>query len=209
MARKIVADTDVSGTTSKIARERAERQMNGKPKEGEKSAPPKILAAEGHNGPKPKELQDMYLEAKELRGKIESANARYRKFLATCKERGLQPAVITEMMRFEKQDPDEAKAFWRQFRKLHEATDQEIQMDLFTGGGGPVSVSRQAEVFDLGFKCGLRGGDHSESQWDAGTEWGQIWLAGHAQGVTQAARNAFDRPQQPAATDDPPPPTTH
>lgn len=175
------------------ARAKADAALSGagvKPADG-----PRVLHAVESNGPKPADLANMYLEAKALKEKVTTANGRYREFLKQCGERGLEPAVITRMMAWERQDPDEARSFWRQFGSLHEATNQSIQLDLFgnAAGGG---VSREAEVFDAGFKCGHRGGNTSESQWDAGTPLGQIWLGGYQAGNAKLAQSMWgnDKP---------------
>jgi hypothetical protein len=205
MAGKIRADRDVTGTTSRQAKAKADKAFNGVTKSAaDTSKAPALHVVEGHNGPNQSLMRDMYLEAKALAEKVATANGRYRSYLKSCKDQGIDPKVITHMMRWEKQDPDEAKAYWRQFRRLHEATDQEVQMDLFTGTVAP--VSREAEIFDQGYKCGGRGGAHSESQWDAGTPFGQIWLAGFAAGNARLANEVWDikPPAQETPASDPP-----
>lgn len=156
-------------------RARADKLFDEKPKED--AAPKKRvlddITAAGSNGPAHKDLKYHFGQLKGLKAKVDEASANYSNARKRAKEAGIDPAVLGHLMKIEKQDPLEVKIYFKQLDRAAQANGLEIQMDMFDSSG----VSREAQIFDDGFKAGLAGKSTTDNPHDANTEAGQTWLS--------------------------------
>ena len=140
------------------------------------------------NGPKARDFEHHYKTALGYKAKVDEANGRYRAGLKAAKEAGIDPAVITAAMKWAKKDPLEAAQYFKQLRETFAVAGVEVQLDIFSEGG----VSRNAQIYDDGFKAGKAAknpdANPHEMTTEAGHLWQQGWTAGQAEnaaGITQ------------------------
>lgn len=132
------------------------------------------LTARGSNGPSYDDIRFHFQKLKSLKEKVASANGEYQNARKVAKEAGVDPAVLSALMKAEKQDPDEVKLYNKALGRAATAVGIELQLDLFDKSG----ISREAQIFDDGLKAGIAGKSTSDGPHDANTEAGQTWLAG-------------------------------
>jgi ribosome modulation factor len=166
---------------SETLKEDKARQKARADKLFEKPAPepegPRILddlTARGSNGPSFDDIRHHFAQLKILKEKVKSANGEYQNARKIAKEAGVDPAVLSALMKAEKQDPDEVKLYNKALGRAATAVGIDIQLELFDKSG----ISREAQIFDDGLKAGLAGKSTSDGPHDANTEAGQTWLAG-------------------------------
>lgn len=165
------------------AKARAEKAFE-KPKvkdEGPKVRVLDDLTAAGSNGPSFEDIRFHFAKLKSLKDKVATANGEYQAARKIAKEAGLDPAVLSALMKREKQDPDEVKLYNRQLARAAQAVGLDLQLDLFDKSG----ISREAQIFDDGLKAGIAGKSTSDGPHDANTEAGQTWLAGWTLGQSR------------------------
>lgn len=134
--------------------------------------------AAGANGPSFKDLAFHFSTLKGLKNKVDEASAYYSNARKRAKECGIDPAVLSHLMKLEKQDPLEVKMYFKQLDRAAQANGLEIQMDMFDASG----VSREAQIFDDGVKAGVAAKNTSENPHQENTDAGQTWLAGYHAG---------------------------
>lgn len=174
MAKRFRSDPDAGAADKKRARAKADRSFkkNGDaPKAKEPRVLPDLLAAD--NGPKAKDFLHHYRTAKGFKAKLDEINGQYRNALKQAKEAGVDPAVITATMRYEKKDPLEVQTYFKQLRSMFEAAGIEVQLDFFEG-----SVSRPAQIYDEGFKAGKAAKSMDTNPHEISTDQGQLWQQG-------------------------------
>jgi ribosome modulation factor len=132
------------------------------------------LTAAGSNGPSFEDIRFHFAKLKSLKDKVATANGEYQAARKIAKEAGLDPAVLSALMKREKQDPDEVKLYNKQLARAAQAVGLDLQLDLFDKSG----ISREAQIFDDGLKAGIAGKSTTDNPHDANTEAGQTWLAG-------------------------------
>lgn len=166
---------------SETLKEDKARQKARADKLFEKPAPepegPRILddlTARGSNGPSFDDIRHHFQRLKALKDKVASANGEYQAARKIAKEAGVDPAVLSALMKAERQDPDEVKLYNKALGRAATAVGIELQLDLFDKSG----ISREAQIFDDGLKAGLAGKGSTDTPHDANTEAGQTWLAG-------------------------------
>lgn len=170
MAKKF-ADT----VKDEKARNRARAEKAFEPKPAEDTAPKKRVlddvTAAGSNGPAHKDIRYHFGQLKGLKSKVDEASANYSNARKRAKESGIDPAVLTHLMKIEKQDPFEVKLYFKLLDRAAQANGLELQMDMFDSSG----ISREAQIFDDGFKAGLAGKSMDDNPHQLNTEAGQTW----------------------------------
>lgn len=167
---------DTINDEKKRVKERAEKAFE-KPAEKPAGDTRRILediTAAGSNGPSYDDIRFHFQKLKALKEKVKSANGEYSAARKTAEEAGIDPAILSALMKRERQDPDEVKIFNRQLARAAQAVGLDLQLDLFDKSG----ISREAQIFDEGLKAGLAGKSTTDGPHDANTEAGQTWLAG-------------------------------
>jgi ribosome modulation factor len=139
------------------------------------------LTARGTNGPSYDDIRFHFQKLKSLKEKVASANGEYQNARKVAKEAGVDPGVLSALMKAEKQDPDEVKLYNKALGRAATAVGIDIQLELFDKSG----ISREAQIFDDGLKAGLAGKSSDDTAHDANTEAGQTWLAGWTLGQSR------------------------
>lgn len=179
MAKKYLSRDDKAE-----AKKRAEKHFsNGRGKKGadEPKKPrvlPDLLAAD--NGPKAKDFLHHFTTCRGFKDKVDTANGHYRAALKSAKEAGIDPAVITATMKWQKKDPLEVQQYMKQLRETFAIAGIDVQLDMFNEG----TISRPAQIFDDGFKAGKAAKNPDVNPHDmstaAGQQWHDGWKAGQA-----------------------------
>ena len=113
----------------------------------------------------------------EKKVKKDEASAYYQNARKRCKEAGFDPKVVTDLMKYEQEDPLAVALYFKQLSQGAEAVGIAIQQEMpFTGSGD--GVSREAQILDDGIKAGLAAKGTDTSPHDESTPAGQIWLQG-------------------------------
>lgn len=161
----------------KAAREKAEQAFNGKgKKKAEEPKGPRVLPdlLAGDNGPKARDFLHHFSQAKGFKGKLETAQGHYRNALKQAKEAGIDPAVITATMKWQKKDPLEVQQYFKQLRSTFEVASIEVQLDIFNES----AISRPAQIFDDGYKAAKAGKPESENPHTPDTTAWKGWVNG-------------------------------
>ena len=161
----------------KRAKQRADKLFEKAEEKPPAEPGPRILddlTARGTNGPSYDDIRFHFQKLKALKEKVKSANGEYSNARKQAQEAGVDPAVLSALMKAEKQDPDEVKLYNKALGRAATAVGIELQLDLFDKSG----VSREAQIFDDGFKAGVAGKSTSDGPHAPNTEAGQTWLAG-------------------------------
>jgi len=132
------------------------------------------LTAAGSNGPSYKDLRMHFTTLKGLKLKVDEASSTYSNARKRAKECGIDPAVLSHLMKLEKQDPLEVKMYFKQLDRAAQANGLEVQIDMFDNSG----VTREAQIFDDGVKAGAAAKSTSDNPHQENTEAGQTWLTG-------------------------------
>lgn len=196
-ASKAFKDRQAKTNPTTAAKADAAKKPDAKAAKGKtataKTASPKTakvvadLATMGQNGPKAKDFALYFRTAVGLKTKVDEAQGLYRNNLKRAKEAGIDPGVITNAMQAAKKDPLVVQSFMNQLRQCYEVAGVHVQLDMFNEG----SISRPAQIFDDGYKAGFAGKPTDENPHDENTKAGQRWLAGHHEGNSDLAANAF------------------
>jgi ribosome modulation factor len=197
MARKFESKAEKRG-----ARERAEAHFGGKNKgaNAAKGGPrvlPDLLA--GANGPKAKDFLHHFTTCRGFKDKLETSQGHYRNALKQAKESGIDPAVITATMKWQKKDQLDVQQYFKQLRSTFEVASIEVQLDIFSES----SISRPAQIFDDGFKAGraAKSPDTNPHAMNtpAGQQWHSGWTAGQAENMAGIGKTPDDEAEQAAA----------
>jgi ribosome modulation factor len=194
VARKFRADRNASENGKARAKANADKHFGKKAEEEKPDAKrvlPDLLAAD--NGPKARDFDHHYKTALGFKKKLESAQGHYRNALKSAKEAGIDPAVITATMKWADRDPLEAQMYFKQLRETFAVAGVEVQLDIFNES----SISRNAQIYDDGFKAGKAAKGIDTNPHDANTPAGQLWMKGWHDG--QAENMTFGQTPKPKA----------
>lgn len=185
---KIRVDRDVSGTQSKIAKGKADRKFKeatgGKQRDslGEIEGAPigQIHFAIGDKGPALDRIRfhvDTVLgytkKKQEILGKLSKA-------WDAAEAEGIDKKGTKDAMKIAGYDRAAIASYFRSLRATAEAMNLNVQLDAFNES----NISREAQIFDQGFKDGALGKSITDGSFPANTAQGQIyaqgWHAGQA-----------------------------
>ena len=197
MAKRFLSRDD-----KKAARDNAEKHFNGGKKKKAAEEPKQRVLQDltKENGPKPRDFLHHFTTAKGFKDKLETAQGHYRNALKQAKEAGIDPAVITSTMKWQKKDPLEVQTYFKQLRATFEAAHVEVQLEIFSES----SISRPAQIYDDGYKAGKAGksstdNPHAENT-PAGQTWLQGWHAGQAENMAGIGKTPESKADETPAT---------
>ena len=132
------------------------------------------ITAGGSNGPSYADYRHWFQKLKVLKAKVREANSEYSNARKGAKDAGIDPSVLSYLMKRQEQDPLEVEIYHKQLVRAGTAVGIEVQMDLFDRS----NISREAQIFDDGVKAGAAAKNTSDNPHNENTDAGQTWLAG-------------------------------
>lgn len=175
----------------KAARERAEAHLSGKgakAKPGSSQANGATLDLKGGEDgkAKPESIKLHFDELLKRQKGAKSGNERVRAQKALAKKDNVDTNLITKMVSWAGRDPGEVRDELKEMLRYAEVCLPDVQLDLFDEDTS--SITREAQVFDDGFRAGRDARKNLKDNPHAGnTELHHCWADGYAAGQRKNA----------------------